>query len=164
MVNLNNARELQVVSCPGISVDSLGGYLMGIGLLSVLSQCWPGVRGCWRNDNFCIIAEGASRDAIENYILDRWKVTESEFKYELWWKEDQKKDTKAKSDINIWRARSQQDDIRKVIHLDAHIIGAGRNQFNPIFGTGGNIGRRDIAKAVDEAISKLKNKSKQTRK
>jgi len=164
MVNLNNARELQVVSCPGISVDSLGEYLMGIGLLSVLSQCWPGVRGCWRNDNFCIIAEGASRDAIENYILDRWKVTESEFKYELWWKEDQKKDTKVKSDINIWRARSQQDDIRKVIHLDAHIIGAGRNQFNPIFGTGGNIGRRDIAKAVDEAISKLKNKSKQIRK
>ena len=163
MVNLNNARELQVVSCPGISVDSLGEYLMGIGLLSVLSQCWPGVRGCWRNDNFCIIAEGASKDAIENRILDRWKVAESEFKYESWWKEDQKKDTKAKSDINIWRARSQQDDIRKVIHLDAHIIGAGRNQFNPIFGTGGNIGRRDIAKAANKAISELKNESEQIR-
>ena len=101
MVNLNNARELQVVSCPGISVDSLGGYLMGIGLLSVLSQCWLGVRGCWRNDNFCIIAKDASKDNIENYIieyyiLDRWKVTESEFKYELWWKEDQKKRYKSK--------------------------------------------------------------------
>jgi hypothetical protein len=96
MVNLNNARELQVVSCPGISVDSLGGYLMGIGLLSVLSQCWLGVRGCWRNDNCWIIAEGASKDAIENRILDRWKVAESEFKYESWWKEDQKKRYKSK--------------------------------------------------------------------
>jgi len=163
MVNLNNARKLQVVSCPGISVDSLGEYLMGIGLLSVLSRCWLGVRGCWRNDNFCIIAEGASRDVIEDYILNRWKVTESEFKHELWWKEDQKKDTKAKSDINIWRARSQQDDICKVIHLDAHIIGVGRNQFNPIFGTGGNIGKRILAKVAQEAV-KLIVMSKSSRK
>lgn len=61
---------------------------------------------------------------------------------------------KAKADSSVWRARSQCPDLREVVLLDAHIVGSGRNQFNPVLGTGGNISRRDLAAGFQKALAK----------
>jgi CRISPR-associated protein Csx17 len=39
--------------------------------------------------------------------------------------------------------------------LDCHLVGCGRNQFNTVFGTGGNIGKRNLAKVYDDAVALL---------
>lgn len=151
MTTAKNTISFQVISFAGLRADSLGGYFMGMGLLSALTQKWPGIRGCWRNGCFSIVAKDLSRDVIQGYLLEEWQPPE----YKLWWSDKQKADTKAKSDQNLWQARSWEE-ARRVIHLDAHIIGVGRNQFNPIFGTGGNIGKRNIAKVVQEASNLIR--------
>ncbi len=61
-----------------------------------------------------------------------------------------KADTKAKADQNTWKARSVEL-VTNVRLLDSHIVGIGRNQFNPVLGTGGNIGKRDLAKVFENA-------------
>jgi CRISPR-associated protein Csx17 len=61
-----------------------------------------------------------------------------------------KQTRRAKSDRKIWEQRSKEA-VHRVLHLDAHIVGVGRNQFNPVFGTGGNIGKRDLATACKKA-------------
>jgi CRISPR-associated protein Csx17 len=139
--------EFRVIYFEGIRPDSLGNYLAGLGLLSALSRKWRGIRGTWRNGCFAMVDDGIMRDQIEKYLLENWRPTP----YERWWTEKQKADTKAKVDQGIWRARSQET-ISKVRLLDAHIVGVGRNQFNPVLGTGGNIGKRDLAKVYEKAL------------
>ena len=67
----------------------------------------------------------------------------------------QKTDTKTKSSINLWKARNNRamDEVRLV---DAHVVGLGRNCFNPVLGTGGNIGKHNLAKAWNDSLKLLK--------
>lgn len=143
--------KINFINFEGVRPDSLGGYFIGLGLLSALSQEWPKVRGCWRNGCFCIVMNDVSRDDIENFLLKNWNAPQ----YERWWSGSQKADTKAKSDRNLWQRRSEEG-ITRVIHLDAHIVGVGRNQFNPIFGKGGEIGNRNLEEAYKKAKDLIK--------
>jgi len=142
------SSKLELLKFEGIRPDSLGNYLAGLGLLSALSSNpeWAGLRGCWRNGCFVISACEVTQEYIESYLLDHWKPTP----YSRWWANKQKADTKAKGDQNIWRARSREA-ISNVRLLDSHIVGVGRNQFNLVLGTGGNIGKRDLSRVHETA-------------
>ena len=143
-------ERLQVIPCEGIRPDSLGGYLAGLGLLAALTNKWRTIRGCWREGRFCLVGREISKEDVETYLLTEWQPP----KYEHWWQEAQKRDSKARADSSIWRARSQRPDLREVVLLDAHIVGSGRNQFNPVLGTGGNISSRDLAAGFQKALAK----------
>ncbi|MBI3465362.1 MAG: type I-U CRISPR-associated protein Csx17 [Planctomycetes bacterium] len=137
---------LQVVKLDGINTDSLGLYLAGLGILSVVSQKWPNIRGCWHNGRFALVAAALSINDIEAFVAAEWQPRH----YERWWSAAQKRDTKARSSLNLWAERNDcaADEVRV---LDAHIVPLSRNQFNPILGTGGNVGKRDLAKAAINA-------------
>lgn len=152
------SKVLNVVPFSGVCPDSLGNYLVGLGLLAASAQQWPAIRGCWRNGSFTLIGDEIERASIESYLLREWSPTA----YERWWAETQKKDTKAKTDRGLWAMRSRAV-VGQVRILDAHIVGSGRNQFNPVLGTGGNVGKRDLAKACADArvlLSKAKQDQK----
>jgi CRISPR-associated protein Csx17 len=144
------STALTVVHCAGIRPESLGHYLVGLGLLAATARRWPDIRGCWRNGHFVLVGQDLNAPAIEDYLLSTWEPTP----YQRWWKDAQARDTKVKADRHIWQARSRQE-AGLVRLLDCHIIGAGRNQFNPVFGTGGNIGRRDLARVFNDAQALL---------
>jgi CRISPR-associated protein Csx17 len=147
--------KLRAVRCRGIGRDNLGGYLAGLGLLAVAAEKWPNVRGCWRDGSFVLLAPDLDETRIEN-LLFSWEPRV----YKRWWTAYQKADTKAKSDRSVWLGRNSatEDEVRL---LDSHIVGAGRNYFNPVLGTGGNIGKRDLARVYDESRNQV-NKAKNT--
>lgn len=138
-------KELKILHFQGVRPDSLGNYFVGLGLLAALSKKHPQIRGCWRDGHFVLLGEELNK--IEEYLLTEWQPTS----YIRWWSDGQKKDTKAQSDESIWQGRNNERDTSQVRLLDAHIIGSGRNQFNHLFGTGGNIGKRDLAKTSKDA-------------
>jgi|GEM_PF-3175774 len=94
--------ELTAVHFEGITLDNLGQYLCGIGLLSALSKNknWSNIRGCWQNEHFVILGDKISVEAIEDYLLNNWKPTE----YRKIWVSDKK--DKKKADKNIWELRN----------------------------------------------------------
>jgi len=139
-------KQLSALTFAGIRPDSLGSYLVGLGLLSALAAKLPAVRGCWHNGCFALLEDGLTREQLESYLLDEWQS----IAYARWWSDKQKADTKAKADKNLWKARSTES-VVNARFLDAHIVGVGRNQFNPVLGTGGNIGKRDLAKVCENA-------------
>jgi len=101
-----------------------------------------------------LVGENRDYDSLECYLLKAWQPTA----YERWWSDKQKIDTKAKSDRRIQEARSWEE-TSKVRLLDSHIVGSGRNQFNLVLGTGGNIGKRDLSKAFQDALALLKDRT-----
>jgi len=151
--------ELRVLKFTGIRTDSLGSYLTGLGLLSALSSNteWRGLRGCWRDGCLVIAAKEITQDNVESFLLNEWTPPP----YSRWWTDKQKADTKAKGDQNIWQARSTEG-ISNVRLLDSHIVAVRRNQFNPVLGTGGNIGKRDLARVYETALS-LTSKAERTK-
>ncbi len=48
---------LSVVHCQGISTDSLGHYLSGIGLLAALAREWPSTRAAWRASHLVLVGK-----------------------------------------------------------------------------------------------------------
>jgi CRISPR-associated protein Csx17 len=146
--------KLRAIRCRGIRPDNLGGYLAGLGLLSVMAEKWPGVRGCWRDGSFVLLVSNMDEAQVEKLLMS-WEPRV----YKRWWTSHQKVDTKAKSDRSVWLARNNASDD-EVQLLDSHIVGAGRNYFNPVLGTGGNIGKRDLARVYDESRSQIKKAKK----
>jgi hypothetical protein len=59
----------------GIRADSLGGYLMGLGLLSACAKRWPEMRGCWRDGIFALFHTDIDSDKIQNFLLDEWRLS-----------------------------------------------------------------------------------------
>jgi CRISPR-associated protein Csx17 len=145
-------RRLSALPLNGLNADCLGNYLAALGLLAAASQRWNKLRACWRDGRFFILSDDPSADlfAIKSFLQKGWQPTN----YERWWGNIQKADTKAKTSIGIWRERGQRSVVDARL-LDAHIVGTGRNRFNPVLGTGGNVGKRDLAKAFKDAIKLL---------
>ncbi len=135
-----------VVHCRGIHTDSLGHYLSGIGLLAALAQEWPSVRASWRTGHLVMIGQDLTLARVKQYLLSNWKRTP----YDRWWAAAQKLDTNAKTSSNLWKERNGRSRT-EVRLLDAHIVGTSRNHFNPLLGTGGNIGKRNLAKLLSDA-------------
>lgn len=132
--------QLRVLHFDGIHPDSLGHYLCGLGLLAAVGQRWPDARGCWRDRRFVLLHGSLSEQAVKDHLLDAWRPT----RYDRWWGDAQKADTKAKSSSAVWRERNCRP-VEEVQVLEAHLVGLGRNQFNPVFGAGGTLGQRDFA-------------------
>lgn len=132
---------LRVLRFEGIHPDTLGHYFGGLGLLAAVSTKWAGVRGCWRGKRFTLVHPTLTHEEVRSFLLGEWEPT----KYERWWDKDQKSDTKAQDSEQIRRARNTRS-VCEVEMLEAHLVGAGRNQFNPVFGAGGTVGRRDFPK------------------
>lgn len=148
-------QSLKPIHCQGIHTDSLGHYLVGLGLLAVVVSKWPAIRGCWRRGRFVLLTEdhAVTMETIQRYLREEWKPTP----YDRWWRTAQKQDTKANSSGKVWKERSECPSAQVRI-LDAHIVGSTRNRFNPLLGTGGNIGKRDLGKAWKDA-DKLRSKA-----
>jgi CRISPR-associated protein Csx17 len=136
---------LRIIPFLGIHTDSLGHYLMGLGLLRAVSAHWPTTLAVWREGVFHLVA-GFTQEVAIDFLLREWKPTP----YERWWAAGQKVDTKAKTGRHVAELRSSAA-IPAQRAADATLVGVGRNQFNPLFGTGGNVGKRDLASAWKEA-------------
>lgn len=139
------SETLRCVSFPGIMADTLGGYLAGLGLLRAATLKWPGVRGCWRNQMFLLCAAEITAPDITEFFRTEWQPTP----YRRWWK--------GQKALGPARAKATLADVAL---LDSHIVSRGgeRNIYNPVFGTGGNVGKRDFAK-VCEICGKLRNQA-----
>lgn len=146
------SRTLRAFPFDGINTDSMGHYLAGLGLLAATSQHWPTIRACWRHGRFMLLSDQITDvSAIKQFLLGEWKPTT----YERWWSAAQKADTKAKSSVKLWKERNDRNP-NEVKLLDAHVVGLGRNCFNPVLGTGGNVGKRDLGKAWKDSVNLLK--------
>lgn len=129
------AELLQVVRCSGIRTDSLGEYLAGLGVLAAVSQQWPNARGCWRDGGFVLSGPELSAAEVLDFLEKDWQPT----KYERWWK--------GKKELAPVRSRAALAQVRL---LDCHVVSRGeRNVYNPVLGSGGNVGRRDFAQVAE---------------
>lgn len=137
--------SLKIHAFPGINTDCLGHYLMSLGLLKAAAGHWASARGFWKEGIFHLAGDFTASE-LRKHLLSEWQPQP----YEKWWAEAQKVGTKAKSSASLHGERAIRS-IAEIRVADSTIIPAGRNQFNPLFGTGGNVGKRDFAKAWREA-------------
>lgn len=160
-------KQLSAISFAGITPDTLGGYLCGLGLLSACAQLAPSVRGCWRDSMFHMLLDRPDGKlygrgelwSIDDFLANKWKRPKYPGGNKASWSDAQKQDTKKKtsSAIKCYRCETHLNDLRL---LDSHIVSAQRNVFNPIFGTGGNIGKRNLAKLASDASDLLNDPTK----
>jgi CRISPR-associated protein Csx17 len=135
---------LAVVSLPALHLDGLGLGLSALGLLSLCARHWPSVRGGWRGSVFYLAGGPATEDELVKQIAAIGERGEWS-SYRKGWDKHQKADTKTKSGKNtaLWCAREAEEESLPL--LQAHIAPAARLSFNPLFGTGGNAGKRDFS-------------------
>ena len=146
------AKTLAALRLPGLNLDSLGNYLAALGLLCVAKRKWPTVRGCWKDECFILIGGPSSLDVLEPFFHEiaeakQWST------YEKAWENSQKADTKAQgaTNMNLWQSRDAGE--AELSMSQAHIATGNKLNFNPIFGTGGNAGKRDFTKGWDRAVA-----------
>ncbi|MEW6261679.1 MAG: type I-U CRISPR-associated protein Csx17 [Thermodesulfobacteriota bacterium] len=152
-------EKLHVFHFYGVNTHSLGSYLMGLGLLAACAQKWPNIRGCWRDGHFVLLMRDMSEETILDHLQSAWQPTEYS---QRWWATSQKNDTKEKTDKRVWEDRNNRRD-QAVRLLDSQMVGLRRNHFNILFGTGGNIGKRDLAKGFIEADLMIKKYTQRSR-
>ncbi|MEI6103221.1 MAG: type I-U CRISPR-associated protein Csx17 [Methanothrix sp.] len=155
--------KLHAVHFGGIRADSLGSYLTGLGLLSACAKRWPDIRGCWCEWDFALFHTNVDSNKIYNFLLDEWDASQyptsqvsAKGAAKVFWTNEQKADTKAGKSKNIQKLRSSCN-LNELRFLDSHLISITKNVFNPVFGTGGNIGRRSLAKVSLDAKTMLNN-------
>lgn len=146
--------KLVVVTLPGLHLDSLGLGLSALGLLSLCSRPWPSVRGGWRSSVFYLAGGPATEDELVKYIAAIGEHGEWS-SYRKGWDKYQKADSKAKSGKNtaLWCAREAEEDSLSL--LQSHIAPGARLSFNPLFGTGGNAGKRDFSNGWAKATTAI---------
>jgi len=161
-----NTQALSVVPLPGLHLDTLGHYFAALGLLRLTARQWPSVKGCWRDGVFHLVGGPKDFVELESHLLcigenNLWT------QYTQGWAGEQKKDTKDKTaaNVSLWRA-NQTSELESVFAL-SHLAAAERLSFNPIFGTGGNAGKRNFSSgwqkardAVKAAVPKTKKSKK----
>ena len=143
-----------VLPLPGLTPDSLGLCLSALGLLSVCTRRWRNVRGGWRDGVF-ILVSGPEGEAELADALVELAVQGSWTGYQKGWDKAQKADRGESAEHTaLWRAQQADEDLLPVFH--AHLATASRLSFNPLFGTGGNAGRRDFTTGWTKAVGALK--------
>ena len=145
-----NTQPLAVIRLSGLHLDTLGHYFGALGLLRLSARKWPTVKGCWRDGVFCLVGGPQDFAELEAFLLQiganrEWTP------YTQGWGEAQKKDTKEKTAFNlgIWRANDTNE--TDALFVMSHIATAERLSFNPVFGTGGNAGKRNFSKGWQKA-------------
>lgn len=150
----DSPSKLAVIPLAGLHLDSLGLGLAALGLLSLCSRRWPSVRGGWRGSVFYLAAGPTTEDELLAFIRGigergEWST------YQKGWDKHQKADTKAKSGLNTALWRSHEADEESLPLLQSHIAPASRLSFNPLFGTGGNAGKRDFSTGWAKATASI---------
>lgn len=147
-------KTLKAITLPGLTLDTLGLYFAALGLLRLLSRRWPQVRGCWRNGVFTVIGGPESSGELEDFVFEIGQENEWT-PYGKPWDAPQKADTKAaqaKKPVTAVAQWRKQTDEGELALLASHLVpGEKRNSFNPIFGTGGNAGKRLFVKGWTSA-------------
>jgi CRISPR-associated protein Csx17 len=145
--------RLPALRLPGLSPDSLGNYLASLGLLRVLSRKWPSTRIAWRDDVLRVVGGPSTLDELLDELV-RVASERAWTAYDRRWNEEQKKGTKAKSGLPLalWQAAA---DERELQVFAAHAVPHARVSFNPLFGSGGNAGKRAFSKGWAKAIEAL---------
>ena len=148
-------RGLAVLPLPGLHLDSLGLCLSALGLLSLCSRRWPSVRAGWRGGVFYLAGGPVTEDELIRFVAGigergEWSV------YRNAWAEHQQSDTDSETGVNttLWRAHDAEEEMLGT--FQAHLTTGERLSFNPLFGTGGNAGRRNFAEGWAKATSMLK--------
>ena len=136
--------RLAVVTLPGLHLDSLGRCLAALGLLSLCSRRWTSLRGGWRSGVFYLAGGPVTQDELVEYLAGVGERGEWSH-YSKGWDVHQKADTKAKSAAHTARWRCREASEESISLLQSHIAPAARLSFNPLFGTGGNAGKRDFS-------------------
>lgn len=155
------SRKLTAVPLPGLRPDSLGNYLVSLGLLRLLAREWPNVRIAWKEEVPHVVAGPDSLAALLDKLVDiasnkQWTP------YERGWVNQQKESTKRKSATPLaeWQAHAPEE----VLELfAAHVVPRDRAHFNPLLGSGGNAGKRAFADGWKKAIEELAKKTKSAR-
>lgn len=157
--------RLPALPLPGLSPDSLGNYLASLGLLRVLSRKWPSTRIAWRNEVLQVVGGPSTLDDLLDELVR--VASEREWTaYDRRWNEEQKKGTKAKSGLplSLWQASAEERELQV---FAAHAVPHARVSFNPLFGSGGNAGKRAFSngwgkamKALDQSTPVAKNPKK----
>lgn len=150
-----NTQPLSVVPLAGLHLDTLGHYFSALGLLRLSARQWPSVKCCWRDGVFHLVGGPKDSAELESVVLDigandRWT------QYTQGWAGEQKKDTKDKTaaNVSLWRA-NQTSEVESAITL-SHLATAERLSFNPVFGTGGNAGKRNFSSGWQKARDAVK--------
>lgn len=148
-----NDLRLPVLALPGLSPDSLGNYLASLGLLRVLSRKWPSTRIAWRDEVLQVVGGPPTLDALLDELV-RIASERAWTAYDRRWNEEQKKGTKAKSGLPLalWQASA---DERELPVFAAHAVPHARVSFNPLFGSGGNAGKRAFSNGWSKAVQAL---------
>jgi CRISPR-associated protein Csx17 len=138
------STKLTVIPLPGLTLDTLGLYFTALGLLRVLSREWPSVRGCWRDGCFVVLGP-ESLSVINDYIY-QVGIDQTWSDYGKPWDAQQKKDTKLsqvkKLAVNVAHWQSHLASESEAMLQQSHLATGQRLSFNPLFGTGGNAGKR----------------------
>lgn len=159
-------QKLSFVPLPGLTLDTLGLYLAAIGLLRILSRKWPSIRGCWRNGCFTVVGGPISSEQLEEFLYEvglqkKWE------NYGKPWDTFQKKDTKLAqankpaTQVAFWRTSEATES--QAILQQSHLAIGQRLSFNPLFGTGGNAGKRLFASGWQKAKEAVAKPSKKTK-
>lgn len=158
-----HVSSLPVLRLDGMHLDTLGHYFAALGLLRLSARQWPSVKGCWRDGVFCLVGGPVDLSELEAFLLDigsnnKWT------QYTQGWSDEQKKDTKEKTatNVSVWRgAHASETDS---VYVLSHLALATRLSFNPVFGTGGNAGKRNFAKGWQKACNAVKAAAPKARK
>lgn len=145
--------RLPVLALPGLSPDSLGSYLASLGLLRVLSRKWPSTRIAWRYEVLQVVGGPPTLgELLEEFV--RVASKREWTAYDRRWNEEQKKGTKAKSGLPLalWQAAAEERELQV---FAAHAVPHARVSFNPLFGSGGNAGKRAFSLGWAKAIEAL---------
>ncbi len=143
--------QLRVLRFDGLHPDTLGHYFAALGLLGRRRSTVGGGAGLLAGSTVPSLTRVAYRAAGEGLparclAADPLRAMVGGC---------QKADTKAKSSSELWRLRNSHS-VQEVQVLEAHIVGLSRNQFNPVFGTGGTMGQRDFADVWCECLKKAR--------
>src|ERR1051326_1288786 len=158
-----NTTALSVLPFAGLHLDPLGHYFAAIGLLRLTARQWPTVKGCWRDGVFHLVGGPKDFPGLETFLLgigtnNRWT------QYTQGWASEQKKDTKDKTAANVSHWRANQASEAENVFILSHLATAERLSFNPVFGTGGNAGKRNFSKGWEKARDAVKAVTPKTKK
>lgn len=142
-------HDLELAGCApeslvigGLHASCLGDYLAALGVLraATVMEMDGCIRGYWRSERFFLYGPvlTCNRETLCKYLLQKWEPTP----FERWWSKAQAESKKDPDALPKVRA-SERDE--RVDQLDAVMVQANRRIFNDLFGTGGNIGKRNLA-------------------
>jgi len=149
-----NTQTLSVVALPGLHLDTLGHYFAALGLLRLTARQWPSVKGCWRDGVFHLIGGPKDFAELESVLLDIGKNNKWT-PYTINRPRNAASDSPEKKagDLSLWLANGT-GELEATLAL-SHLAAGSRRDFNPIFGTGGNAGKRNFTSGWEKARDAL---------